>query len=376
MKKRIAILGSTGSIGRQTLDVVDWFPERLEVVALTARSDADTLRGQVERYRPRLAALSDPRPGAALQTSAGPIQTGEEALLRAATLPEADLVIVSVVGTAGLAPALAALRAGKDVALATKEALVVGGHLMTAAARESGARILPIDSEHSAIWQCLRGSEDREVEKLVLTASGGPFVDKSREQMRAATVENALDHPTWNMGGKITIDSATLMNKGLEVIEARWLFGVPASQIEVVVHRQSIVHSLVYFRDSSVVAQLGLPDMRLPIQYAVFYPERLPNRLERLDLARCGTLTFEPPDLERFPALGLAFRAAAEGGSLPGVMSAANEVAVDLFLQGRIPFPEIAERVERVMNQHQVVADPDLNTLLELDAWARRRTME
>jgi 1-deoxy-D-xylulose-5-phosphate reductoisomerase len=376
MKKRIAILGSTGSIGTQTLDLVDWFPDRLEVAALTARSDAETLAAQARRYRPRFAALSHPAPGADLETGAVPLRTGPEALVEAATLPGVDTVIVAVVGTAGLAPALAALRAGKDVALATKEALVVGGHLMTAAARASGATILPIDSEHSAIWQCLRGNRDEEVERLVLTASGGPFADASRETMAAATVESALNHPTWNMGGKITIDSATLMNKGLEVIEAKWLFGIPASRIEVVVHRQSIIHSLVYFRDSSVMAQMGLPDMRLPIQYSLFYPERLPNRLERLDLVKCRHLTFEAPDLERFPALGLAFRAAEVGGSLPGVLSAANEAAVELFLAGRVPFTQIAERVERVMDAHAVVPDPGLDELLEIDAWARRAASE
>ena len=377
MKKiRLAILGSTGSIGTQTLDIVDRFPERLEVVALTARTGLDTLRAQVEKYRPSLAVITNPRPNADLQTSAGTIRTGEQALVEAATLPEADLVIVSVVGTAGLAPSLAALKAGKNVALATKEALVVGGHLMTEAAKLSGATILPIDSEHSAIWQCLRGSESHEVEKIVLTASGGPFVDKSREHMEAATIQNALDHPTWNMGGKITIDSATLMNKGLEVIEAKWLFGIPAEQIDVVVHRQSIIHSLVYFRDSSVLAQLGIPDMRLPIQYSIFYPERLENPLERLDLVKCRNLTFEAPDLDRFPALGLAFQAARQGGSLPCVMSAANEAAVDLFLSGALRFPEIAARVERVMERHAVVPQPGLDEILELDAWARRTAIE
>jgi 1-deoxy-D-xylulose-5-phosphate reductoisomerase len=372
---RVAILGSTGSIGTQTLDVVDWFPDRLQVVALTARSDAATLRGQVERYRPQFAALSDPPAGAVLETSVGRIRTGPEALVEAASLPEADLVIVCVVGTAGLAPALAALNAGKNVALATKEALVVGGHLMTAAAQASGATILPIDSEHSAIWQALRGNEPGEVEKIVLTASGGPFVDKSRAEMEGASIQNALDHPTWNMGGKITIDSASLMNKGLEVIEAKWLFGIPAEQIEVVVHRQSIIHSLVYFRDSSVMAQMGIPDMRLPIQYSLFYPERLPNPLERLDLVRCRNLTFEAPDLERFPALGLAFQAARVGGSLPGVMSAANEAAVDLFLAGKIPFTQIAERVQKVMEEHRVLTDPDLAALLAADAWARETAL-
>jgi len=375
-RTRIAILGSTGSIGTQALDVASWFPDRLEVVALTARTDVAALREQVARFRPRFAAITDPPPGASLDSTVGPLAVGADALVEAARLPEADLVIVAVVGTAGLAPALAALRAGKNVALATKEALVVGGHLMTAAATESGAQILPIDSEHSAIWQCLRGNQLAEVEKLVLTASGGPFVDATAEQMAAATVAGALAHPTWNMGGKITIDSATLMNKGLEVIEARWLFGLPADQIEVVVHRQSIIHSLVYFRDSSVMAQMGIPDMRLPIQYSLFYPERPPNTLERLDLVRCGTLTFEAPDLQRFPLLALAFEAARVGGSLPGVISAANEVAVDLFLQGRVPFSDIARRVHRVAEEHERLRAPDLAELLEVDDWARRRAAD
>lgn len=244
-KTRIAILGSTGSIGTQTLSVADWFPDRLEVVALTARGDCEALRAQAQRYRPRFVGLTDPSSPADLAGFPDGAASGPQTLIDAAAHPDADLVIVAVVGTAGLAPALAALEAGKSVALATKEALVVGGHLMTAAARRTGAAILPIDSEHSAIWQCLRGSEGAEVEKIVLTASGGPFVDRTREEMAAATVAGALDHPTWNMGGKITIDSATLMNKGLEVIEAKWLFGLPPGKIEVVVHRQSIIHSLV-----------------------------------------------------------------------------------------------------------------------------------
>ena len=375
-KTRLAILGSTGSIGTQTLSVADWFPDRLEVVALTARGDADLLRAQAERYSPRFVGLTDPAGPDDLAGFPGGIASGPQALIDAATHPDVDLVIVAVVGTAGLAPALAALESGKNVALATKEALVVGGHLMTAAARRTGAAILPIDSEHSAIWQCLRGSGEAEVEKIVLTASGGPFVDRTREQMADATVAGALDHPTWNMGGKITIDSATLMNKGLEVIEAKWLFDLPPGRIEVVVHRQSIIHSLVYFRDSSVLAQMGVPDMRLPIQYALFYPERLPNSLERLDLVQCRTLTFEAPDRERFPALGLAFRAAETGGSLPCVMSAANEVAVDLFLTGYILFPEISERVERVMAAHPVSPNPDVAEIYRLDAWARRAALQ
>ena len=360
MPRRLAILGCTGSIGRQTLEVVACHPDRLSVAALTARSNAGSFREQVERFRPAFTALTGTDPGET-----------EKALVAAATHPEVDLVIVAVVGTAGLAPALAALRAGKDVALATKEALVVGGHLMTAAARESGASILPIDSEHSAIWQALRSGAAAEVESITLTASGGPFVDSTWEAMQQATVGSALNHPTWNMGGKITIDSATLMNKGLEVIEARWLFGIPAERIEVVIHRQSIIHSLVTFRDSSVMAQLGVPDMRLPIQYALFHPERLPNSLERLDLARIGSLTFEQPDYGRFPCLGLAFQCAREGGSLAAVMSAANEVAVERFLSGEIPFTGISRIVRQVMRAHTPRVDPELPELLEIDRRAR-----
>ena len=374
--KVLSILGSTGSIGRQVLDVVDQFPERLEVVALTARSDAEQLLAQARRYRPTFVALTDPPPGAPERWDGGPIHRGADALVDAARLPAVDLVIVGVVGTAGLPPALAALAAGKAVALATKEALVVGGHLMTAAAARSGAPILPIDSEHSAIFQCLQGSRREEVERIILTASGGPFVDTPASQLAELTAEAALRHPTWRMGPKITIDSATLMNKGLEVIEARWLFGVSPDRIEVVIHRQSIVHSLVEFQDGSVLAQLGWPDMRLPIQYALFYPERVQNRLPRLDLVRAGPLTFEAPDVERFPALKLAYQAARQGGSLPAVLSAANEAAVELFLAGKIRFTDIPARVERAMERHTVIPSPDFETILAVDAWARRSVQE
>src|SRR5207248_7258022 len=254
-------------------------------------------------------------------------------------------------------------------ALATKEALVVGGHLMTAAAGKSGAAILPIDSEHSAIFQCLQGSRPEEVERIILTASGGPFVDVPLDRLEAMSPEQALKHPTWRMGPKITIDSATMMNKGLEMIEARWLFNQPPSHIDVVIHRQSIVHSLVQFRDSSVLAQLGLPDMRLPIQYAIFYPERLPNALPRLDLAAAGTLTFERPDRDRFPALSLAYQAAEKGGALPAVLSAANEEAVRLFLEGKITFGEITRRIARAMERHALLACPEFDELLAVDRW-------
>jgi 1-deoxy-D-xylulose-5-phosphate reductoisomerase len=375
MKKRIAILGSTGSIGRQTLDVVARFPDRLEVVALTAQRDAAALFAQAERFRPRWLALIDPSRTDGASAPA-PCRVGAEALTEIATLPEVDLVVVAVVGTAGLPPTLAALRAGKDVALSTKEALVVGGHLVMAAAAASGAQVLPIDSEHSAILQCARGSERAEVERITLTASGGPFVDRTREEMASMTPAQALRHPTWQMGPKITIDSATLMNKGLELIEACRLFDLPPACVEVVIHRQSIVHSLVEFRDGATLAQLSPPDMRLPIQYALLYPERPQNELPRLDLPAIGTLTFERPDPERFPCLRLARAAAEAGGSLPAVMSAANEEAVGLFLNERIRFGEIAEQIERVMAEHDPVTEPSLDQVLAADAWARRRVLE
>jgi 1-deoxy-D-xylulose-5-phosphate reductoisomerase len=373
MKKRIAILGSTGSIGRQTLDVVAQFPDRLEVVALTAQRDAKALLAQAEQFRPRWLALADPALRDEVPTRC---LVGAEALVEIATLPEVDLVVVAVVGTAGLPPTLAALRAGKDVALSTKEALVVGGQLVMAAAAASGAEVLPIDSEHSAILQCARGSERAEVERITLTASGGPFVDCTREEMACMTPAQALRHPTWRMGPKITIDSATLMNKGLELIEACRLFDLPAECVEVVIHRQSIVHSLVEFRDGATLAQLSPPDMRLPIQYALLYPERPQNELPRLDLPAIGALTFERPDPERFPCLRLARTAAEVGGSLPAVMSAANEEAVGLFLNERIRFGEIAEQIERVMTEHDPVTEPTLDQLLAADAWARRRVLE
>jgi len=376
--KRLAILGSTGSIGEQVLDVVEQFPARLRVVALTARTDQATLRRQLQRARqlaegaPVFAALAEPPADAELHPPEGEIHTGHEALVEAATRDDVDLVIIAVVGMAGLPPALAALEAGKNVALATKEALVAGGELMTAAARRSGAQILPIDSEHSAIFQCLQGSQAPEIREIILTCSGGPFQDTPASELAHVSVAQALRHPNWDMGPKITIDSATLMNKGLEIIEAQWLFGVAPRQVRVVIHRQSIIHSMVEFRDTSVLAQLGRPDMRLPIQYALFYPERLANYLPRLDLLEAAKLTFEPPDTARFPALDLAYHAAETGGSLPAVMSAANEEAVRRFLAQEIGFLEITRRVADVMERHRVAEHPTLTDLLDADAWARR----
>jgi 1-deoxy-D-xylulose-5-phosphate reductoisomerase len=357
-------------------------PERIEVVAMTARADGVALaeaaaRAGSVRYLGLSDAKADLAPVDAASAAAGAqVGWGPEALIAAAMHPDVDVVVVAVVGTAGLAPTLAALEAGKAVALATKEALVVGGHLVRAAAQRSGAPVLPIDSEHSAILQCLRGAAPEEVEAILLTASGGPFVDTPPEQMARMTAAEALRHPTWRMGPKVTIDSATLMNKGLEVIEARWLFDVPASHIQVVVHRQSVVHSLVQFRDGSMIAQLGCPDMRLPIQYALLYPERPDSPWPRLDLTTAGALTFEAPKLDRFPCLELAYGAAEAGGSLPAVMSAANEEVVGLFLAGRIGFGEIPRRIRQVMDAHENEPTPSLEAVLRADAWARRAARE
>lgn len=374
MAKRVAILGSTGSIGRQALEVIERFPDRLEVAALTARRDAPALFAQAARFRPRRIALADP--DADVTASPVPCGVGPEAILEIARAPDVDLVLVAVVGTAGLSPTLAALEAGKEVALATKEALVTGGHLVKAAAAASGARLLPIDSEHSAILQCVRGSRHAEIERIILTASGGPFVDRPAQEMATITPEEALRHPTWRMGPKITVDSATLMNKGLELIEACWLFDLPPSRVEVMIHRQSIVHSLVEFQDGATLAQLSPPDMRLPIQYALLYPERPPSALPRLNLARVGALTFEAPDPERFPCLRLAVAAAEAGGSLPAVMSAANEEAVGHFLAGRIRFDAIAVLIEEAMQAHETVPKPSVAEVLAADAWARERVRQ
>lgn len=380
VNKRIglAILGSTGSIGVQTLDVVDRFPDKLRVVALAAETSVDALAGQYERYRPAIASLMDPKATDALRgrIPAEAVHTGMDGLLTAATHPDVNVVVVSVRGAIGLLPTLAALEAGKTVALASKEVLVAGGDVVMRASRKHGAPVVPIDSEHSALYQCLHGEEHSAVSKLILTASGGPFRNCTREEIERVTVADALAHPTWNMGAKITVDSATLMNKGLEVIEAHWLFDVPAERIDVVVHPQSIVHSMVEFVDGSVLAQMGLPDMRLPIQYALFYPERAANDLPRLCLPEVGSLTFEKPDLVKFPALALAFEAARVGGSMPAVLSAANETAVAMFLEERIGFTMIADTVREAMTAHETTEVRTVDDVLTADEWARRFVRE
>jgi 1-deoxy-D-xylulose-5-phosphate reductoisomerase len=384
--KKIAILGSTGSIGCSTLAVVDAHPTRLKVVGLAAGENTARFASQVERYRPRAiamasaAALAETRTGlsASAASSIATAGTGTEGLVTVATDPEVDLVLFASSGTAGLEAVLAAIEAGKTVALANKEILVMAGALVTAAARRRGVTILPVDSEHNAIHQCLHGRQPSEVRRLILTASGGPFRDVPAEHLARVTPDAALQHPTWNMGQKITIDSATLMNKGLEVIEARWLFDIPPDRIDVVVHPQSIVHSMVELTDGSIIAQLGVTDMRLPIQYACSYPERWTAPVPPLDVTRLGRLDFLPPDLERFPCLDLAVRALRDGRALPVVLNAANEVAVAAFLDRRLPFTRIAPLIEHAMDEFEPRA-PDVGSLAEirnLDRQARVRAAE
>lgn len=371
--KRIAILGSTGSIGTQTLDVVD--QGGFQVVALTANSNAKLLAAQALKYSPQSVVMMNPAHldelDYMLAGSGIEILTGMEGLTAAAAHRDADLVVNSLVGAVGVRPTWEAIRAGKDIALANKETLVTAGALIMEEAAARGVQILPIDSEHNALFQALHGEDRSKVSRLILTASGGPFRTFTQEQLLEVTPAQALKHPNWDMGGKITIDSATLMNKGLEVIEARWLFGIDYDRIDVVVHPQSIVHSLVEFADSSILAELGLPDMRVPIQYALHYPVRQKNTLERLDLAKVGQLTFEAPRWELFPCLSLAIQAGRRGGTLPAVMNAANEVAVYWFLQGKIRFMGIPELIARVMERHEIADSPDLDTILAADAWAR-----
>lgn len=379
--KGISLLGSTGSIGTQTLEVVEAAPDRFRVVALAARSSWELLADQARRLKPELVALADDRHYSRLKEAlAGTnvrVAAGEEAILEVATHPEAAMVLSSFVGMAGMLPTLKALEAGKWVALANKEALVVGGELVTAAARKAGTILLPVDSEHSAIFQCMPNSDDRSgqsvngVERIILTASGGPFRQLEKEKLEGVTAAQALKHPTWTMGSKITIDSSTLMNKGFEVLEAYHLFGLGLDKVDVWVHPQSVIHSLVEFVDGSVLAQLGPPDMRTPIQIALFYPERVAPAWSRLTLEHMRTLTFEPPRREDFPCLELAFEAGRQGGTLPAVLNAANEIAVERFLKGEIGFLDIPRSIEAAMSNHTRVNGPSVADLVAADAWAR-----
>ena len=376
MRRKLAILGATGSVGKSTLDLIEHNPKRFEVVAVTAATNAEALADIARRTGARLAVVSDERRLSDLQEllvgSNCRAEAGDEALIEAAA-GEAELVIAAIVGCAGLKPVMAAVEAGRTVALANKEALDTAGALMTEAAVRSGATLLPIDSEHNAIFQCLACSRNDDIARIILTASGGPFRTASAEMMRSATPAEAVAHPNWSMGAKISVDSATMMNKGLELIEAHHLFGVPSKRIEIVIHPQSVVHSLVEFVDGSVLAQLGSPDMRIPIAYALAWPERIPTPAQRLDLASIARLEFEEPDLTRFPALRIAREALEAGGSAPVILNAANEAAVSRFLTGSIAFTDIPRLVERALEESVLAAPGSIAEVLEIDRFTRQR---
>jgi 1-deoxy-D-xylulose-5-phosphate reductoisomerase len=373
MTKRISILGSTGSIGTQTLDVVRNLG--IKAVGLAANRNIDLLEKQILEFKPRAAAVGDERLAHELEMrlagNGTRIFSGIEGFKKIAALEESDTVVTSIVGIAGLVPTMEAIRNGKNIALANKETLVTAGELVTAEALRQGIKIIPVDSEHSAIFQCINGNNRSDISKIILTASGGPFRGRKRNELNCVKVEDALKHPNWSMGRKITIDSATLMNKGLEVIEARWLFGIDPSNIQVLIHPQSVIHSAVEYVDGSVIAQLGAPDMRIPIQYALTYPDRRSNSFSRINLLDTGRLTFEEPDVEAFPCLRLAFEALKAGGTMPAAMNAANEAAVGMFLEGEIGFMDIPAIIEKVMDEHSTNINPLLEDIIEVDRWAR-----
>ena len=378
-KRRVVILGATGSIGTSALKVARDIPDRMEIVGLAAQRSVVPMAEAIREFGVRHAALWEEEGAAELRDLVAPaceISDGDAGLIHLATLDEADLVLIAIVGTAGLKPALAALEAGKDIAVASKEILVMAGEIVMETARKNGCLVLPVDSEHNAIYQCLEERNPAEVSRLILTASGGPFRQWSAEEIATATLDQALRHPTWEMGRKITIDSATLFNKGLEMIEARWLFEVEMDRVDVIVHPQSIIHSMVEFIDGSVLAQLSHSDMCFPIQYAVTWPERVANSLRPLDFASVGKLEFEAPRLDVFPAINLARRAGTIGGTLPAVLNAANEIAVARFLEGTSSFPAIWETVAKVMDAHEIVLHPTLEQILHADAWARITAQE
>jgi len=377
--KKLAVVGSTGSIGQNTLRVVGHLPDRFKVFALAANSAVAQLAEQAAAFRPTVVAITDParihefcRYCRELKAPVPEVVTGDDGLGQIASAAEVDIVVSAAVGAAGLRPTHSAVAAGKTVALANKESMVIGGELLRGTAEKTGARIIPVDSEHSAVDQCLRSGKRGEVRRLILTASGGPFRETPAEQFPKLTPEQALKHPTWQMGRRITIDSATLMNKGLEVIEARWLFDIPPEKIDIIVHPQSIVHSMVEFVDGSVVAQLGTADMRQPIQYALTYPERLESSVAAFDWAAVSRLDFAPPDRQKFPCIGLAYQAIRTGGTAPAVVNAADEIAVDAFLDRKIPFSDIPKMIGDTLEAHKIRAADRLESILEADIWARQ----
>lgn len=378
--KKLAILGSTGSIGVSTLDIVASHPDKFEIIALTAGNNLDLLKSQIERFSPQLVSVvteeSAKRLNKMLTGKKPEIVHGVAGMISAATVSDASMVVAAIVGSAGLVPAVAAIKAGKDIALANKETLVAAGRLVMDLVEKHGVKLYPVDSEHSAVFQSLQGHERRSVKRIVLTASGGPFLNFPLEKLGRVSVSEALSHPNWSMGQKITIDSATMMNKGLEIIEARWLFDMDPDKIDVVIHPQSIIHSMVEYIDGCVISQMGVPDMKAPIAYALTYPDRVQTGVKALDLAEAGSLTFLKPDLIRFPALNLAYRSLQDGESMPAVMNAANEVAVEAFLLGKIRFTEIVPLIEKTMNSHQPQSLKSIDEVLSADVWSREKTRE
>ena len=378
--KQLSILGSTGSIGVSTLEIVAAYPERFSVAAMTAGRNLELFARQIRQFAPRIAAVASPDDVSRLKEMCSGLDVeilgGVEGLIAAATAQESSMVVAAIVGAAGLAPTAAAVQAGKDIALANKETLVTAGHIFMELIAEHGVKLYPVDSEHSAVFQSIEGHRSEDIEKIILTASGGPFRNTPVEDLVRVTVQDALNHPNWSMGRNITIDSATMMNKGLEVIEARWLFDAPVEKIDVNIHPQSIIHSMVEYVDGCVIAQLGTPDMKAPIAYALSYPERVATGVKPLDLTAFSGLTFFKPDLAKFRCLDLAYQAINAGESMPAVMNAANEIAVEMFLEGRIAFLQIAETIERTMNAHQPHNLKTISEVLQADAWGRARARE
>src|SRR3989339_1732989 len=373
--KYLSILGSTGSIGTQTLDIVRQFPDEFKIVGLTANKNSDLLLKQIKEFRPKAVAVMDSsKIGELKNFSSCQVYSGMDGLKKIAALDEADTIVNSLVGSVGIEPTYHAIKHNKNIALANKETLVAAGSVIMDEAKKNNVNLMPIDSEHSAIFQCLNGENVSEVEKITLTCSGGPFKNHNNGQLRNVTVKDALNHPTWSMGSKITIDSATLMNKGFEVIEAHWLYGIDYEKIKIVVHPQSIVHSLVEFVDKSAIAQLGMPDMKIPIQYALTYPKRFENIQTPLDLVKIKTLEFSEPDFEKFPCLKYAYEAGNAGGTLPAVMNAANETAVYAFLENKIRFLDIPRLIRKMMDEHKMIKNPNLNEILETDRKIKEET--
>jgi len=380
--KRITLLGSTGSIGTQTLDIVAEYPEKFQVVGMTAGGNIELFAQQIRKFQPEIVAIANETKLADLKEAIADLAVkpimlaGAEGVETVAAYGDSEAVVTGIVGCAGLLPTIAAIKAGKNIALANKETLIAGGEVVVPLVKKHGVKLLPADSEHSAIFQCLQGVPEGGLRRIILTASGGAFRDRPTEELASVTVADALKHPNWAMGKKITIDSATLMNKGLEVIEAHYLFGVDYDKIEIVIHPQSIIHSLIELEDTSVLAQLGIPDMRLPLLYSLSYPDRIPTQWERLDLVKCGTLTFRAPDHQKYPCMDLAYAAGRAGGTMPAVLNAANEQVVELFLQERVRYVQIADLIKHVCDRHNLISKPELEDILEADKWARNAVIE